>query len=385
LKESTTPIAKTSLSTDETKTIKAKQKELTSSSLSKNFSIKEKDINYNKKRSLYDKEFFNSQEFINNIDDKIHENEKNFFYEYENESEIYDLKNNEILRKNNKKYNLDYKSEDHLKVCTFHNIFYDIFQNGIEKIRQKRNNPLNTNQKTQVSISPNRSSRPNNKQTGKSRTGIGKGTPGSNRGLHSKTTTSSTTTQSTSLMYDDSDERTDFEAYDDYTMSLEFQIEKSPFWNITCINRTFDENFKNLQKGVNRNQSTVHVPTNVFKQDITINMTAYWTEALNEQFKINYDNDNELFWQYFCSSNGLFRRYPGAYWTVPAMEDFFDCRLQSWYIMAAASPKDVLILLDRSGSMTGLRLEIAKKLIEAIMDTLSDNDFFNIFTFSNTV
>ena len=127
------------------------------------------------------------------------------------------------------------------------------------------------------------------------------------------------------------------------------------------------------------------MPTNVYKQDITINMTAYWTEALNEQFKQNYDNDNELFWQYFCSSNGLFRRYPGAYWTVPANEDFFDCRLQSWYIMAAASPKDVLILMDRSGSMTGLRLEIAKKLIAAIMDTLSDNDFFNILTFSDKV
>ena len=58
---------------------------------------------------------------------------------------------------------------------------------------------------------------------------------------------------------------------------------------------------------------------------------------------------------------------------------------QSWYIMAAASPKDVIILMDASGSMTGLRLEIAKNLIESIMDTLSDNDFFNIITYSNTV
>jgi voltage-dependent calcium channel alpha-2/delta-3 len=70
---------------------------------------------------------------------------------------------------------------------------------------------------------------------------------------------------------------------------------------------------------------------------------------------------------------------------VPHREDFFDCRLQSWYIIAAASPKDVIILMDSSGSMTGLRLEIAKKLIESIMDTLSDNDFFNILTYSNTV
>lgn len=78
-----------------------------------------------------------------------------------------------------------------------------------------------------------------------------------------------------------------------------------------------------------------------------------------------------------------FYRYPAAYWSVAAKDDFFDCRLQSWYIMAAASPKDVILLLDTSGSMTGLRLEIGKKLIEFILDTLSDNDFFNVLTFSN--
>jgi hypothetical protein len=184
------------------------------------------------------------------------------------------------------------------------------------------------------------------------------------------------------MMYDDVDERTDLENYDDYMVDFELSYDKSPYWNVTCINRTFDENFKNFQKGVNRNVSTMHVPTNVYKQDLMINMTAYWTEAVNEQFRKNYDSDNELFWQYFCSSQGLFRRYPGAYWTVPQNEDFFDCRLQSWYIMAAASPKDVLILLDTSGSMTGVRLGIAKKLIEAILDTLSDNDFFNVLKFS---
>lgn len=199
-----------------------------------------------------------------------------------------------------------------------------------------------------------------------------------------RTTQPTTTAPASSLLYDDVDERTNVEAYDYFSIDYELS-EKSPYWNITCINRTFDENFKSFQKGVNRNQSTVHVPTNVYKQDLDINMTAYWTEALDDLFKVNYENDNELFWQYFCSSNGLFRRYPGAYWTVPQNEDFFDCRLQSWYIMAAASPKDVLILLDVSGSMTGLRLEIAKKLVEAIMDTLSDNDFFNILIFSNTV
>ena len=66
-------------------------------------------------------------------------------------------------------------------------------------------------------------------------------------------------------------------------------VQEKPFWNITCMNRSFDENFKNFPKGVNRNKSTVHVPINVYKQDMIINMTAYWTEALDQQFKKNYD------------------------------------------------------------------------------------------------
>jgi hypothetical protein len=82
---------------------------------------------------------------------------------------------------------------------------------------------------------------------------------------------------------------------------------RDSYWEIQCINRTYDENFKSVQK-INRNESTIQVPIQVYKQDIAINMTAYWTEALDEQFKTNYDQDNELFWQYFCSSNGLYRR-----------------------------------------------------------------------------
>jgi len=48
------------------------------------------------------------------------------------------------------------------------------------------------------------------------------------------------------------------------------------------------------------------------------------------------------------------------------------------YIRAAACPKDVVILLDISGSMKGLRIEIAKATVEKILDTLTDDDFFNV-------
>lgn len=65
--------------------------------------------------------------------------------------------------------------------------------------------------------------------------------------------------------------------------------------------------------------------------------------------------------------------------------DIYDCRTRAWYMEAAASPKDVVILVDRSGSMTGQRRDIAKHVVTNILDTLGNNDFVNVLTFADTV
>jgi hypothetical protein len=136
---------------------------------------------------------------------------------------------------------------------------------------------------------------------------------------------------------------------------------------------------------VNITHSTVHVPTIIYSLGKEILLTANWSYNLNQAFIDNYNHDPELTWQYFCSQTGLYRVWPGHKWEYPEDDteklDLFDCRVQNWYIRATSSPRDVIILIDASGSMTGLKKSIAIQTVETILDTLSDDDFVQIIKF----
>ncbi|XP_036066052.1 voltage-dependent calcium channel subunit alpha-2/delta-4 isoform X3 [Oryzias melastigma] len=145
-----------------------------------------------------------------------------------------------------------------------------------------------------------------------------------------------------------------------------------------------NEHFNKLP--VNTQQSNIQVPTNVYNQDPDILNGVYMSEALNDIFVDNFQKDPTLTWQYFGSSTGFFRLYPGIQWTPDENGVVtFDCRNRNWYIQAATSPKDVIIVVDVSGSMKGLRLTIAKHTINTILDTLGENDFVNIIAYSDYV
>lgn len=67
---------------------------------------------------------------------------------------------------------------------------------------------------------------------------------------------------------------------------------------------------------------------------------------------------------------------------VPVTQDLHDFRTSSWFVGAATSPKDIAIVLDASSSMSGKNRDLARATVKAILDTLTDNDFVNVYTFS---
>ena len=154
--------------------------------------------------------------------------------------------------------------------------------------------------------------------------------------------------------------------------------------NYTHITTNYSEHFGG---DVNLSYSAVHVPTTVYGKAKEVLRAIRWSEELDNTFKNNYRLDPSLSWQYFGSSTGFMRQYPAINWrpngSDPHDPDLFDCRTRSWYIEAATSSKDMLILVDTSGSMTGMRKEIARHVVNNILDTLGNNDYVNIIKFSN--
>ncbi|XP_061474227.1 voltage-dependent calcium channel subunit alpha-2/delta-3 isoform X1 [Rhineura floridana] len=188
------------------------------------------------------------------------------------------------------------------------------------------------------------------------------------------------------------------EAAEDAHLKHEFDADlQYEYFNAVLINeRDEDGNFLELGKEfilepndhfnnlpVNVTLSDVQVPTNMYNKDPAIVNGVYWSESLNKVFVDNFDRDPSLIWQYFGSAKGFFRQYPGIKWEPDENGVIaFDCRNRKWYIQAATSPKDVVILVDVSGSMKGLRLTIAKQTVSSILDTLGDDDFFNIIAYN---
>ncbi|XP_017785728.1 PREDICTED: voltage-dependent calcium channel subunit alpha-2/delta-3 isoform X2 [Nicrophorus vespilloides] len=145
---------------------------------------------------------------------------------------------------------------------------------------------------------------------------------------------------------------------------------------------------------VNSSLSTVLLPPHVDEKDPDVTNAIQWSEHLDPLFVNNYEGDPTLSWQFFGSSSGFLRRYPGIAWPPEDMSsvwqrarsarNVYDFRSSMWYVSAATSPKDIVILVDNSGSMGGRRAAIARAIVEAILDTLSDNDFVNVFKFSDS-
>uniref|UniRef100_A0A8C6P5X4 Calcium channel, voltage-dependent, alpha 2/delta subunit 2a n=1 Tax=Nothobranchius furzeri TaxID=105023 RepID=A0A8C6P5X4_NOTFU len=140
-----------------------------------------------------------------------------------------------------------------------------------------------------------------------------------------------------------------------------------------------DPNFKNK---VNYSSSAVQIPTDIYKGSPVILNELNWTQALERVFIENRREDSSLRWQVFGSATGVTRYYPATPWRPPNKIDLYDVRRRPWYIQGASSPKDMVIIVDVSGSVSGLTLKLMKTSVAEMLETLSDDDYVNVAKFN---
>ncbi|XP_061617959.1 voltage-dependent calcium channel subunit alpha-2/delta-1a isoform X4 [Phyllopteryx taeniolatus] len=155
-------------------------------------------------------------------------------------------------------------------------------------------------------------------------------------------------------------------------------------------NRYVPEDFHvdpDFQRLVSYNTTAVHIPTDIYEGSTIILNELNWTEALEEVFRRNKEEDPTLLWQVFGSATGLARYFPASPWIDSSKSankiDLYDVRRRPWYIQGAASPKDMLILVDASGSVSGLTLKLIRTSVSKMLETLADDDYVNVVYFND--
>mmetsp|Transcript_28669 Transcript_28669/g.52984 ORF Transcript_28669/g.52984 Transcript_28669/m.52984 type:complete len:542 (+) Transcript_28669:127-1752(+) len=111
---------------------------------------------------------------------------------------------------------------------------------------------------------------------------------------------------------------------------------------------------------------------------------------LAEQYMIDkYKTDEEYWakynvqpsWTYFGAHNGLFRRIPAIHQEECGQ---YDPRRRPWFVAASSGPKDVVLVIDVSGSMEDYgRMDIAKEAAITIVETLTVADRVAVVSFSS--
>merc|ERR1712223_1639134 len=161
--------------------------------------------------------------------------------------------------------------------------------------------------------------------------------------------------------------------------------------NYTNVNRmehlqnnlNYSEHFK---QEIYTQTSGVQIPIEIYEGYPNILNSIAWTKNLDETFKANSEKYPGIYWQTFGSQEGILRVYPASKWqTVDDMPDLFDVRRRPWYIHGTSSPKDMIILLDTSGSMHGQSFDIMKIAAKTLLNTLGENDYVNVAGFSRNV
>ena len=138
--------------------------------------------------------------------------------------------------------------------------------------------------------------------------------------------------------------------------------------------------------------SVVRIPPQTDFNDLSTQTFVCSTRNMDSEFSSQLRSRDLRAWQYIGHSSGAIRIFPGAPQARTATCDNYDARLRPWFIAASSGPKDIVIVIDNSGSMSQVndqisansatRMAVVKNAVDQILGTFTANDFIGVVRFS---
>eukprot|EP01084_Bolivina_argentea_P291597 501159_1 len=146
------------------------------------------------------------------------------------------------------------------------------------------------------------------------------------------------------------------------------------------------------QDTVSITASTYKIPNGVSYDNENIQKDARMSQLLDNTMITLYNdhcvNKHEYCSMFFASINGIFRQFPGVKNSklIDGSYKNYDPRFRPWYVLAASGNRDIVILLDISGSMReNGRIKLAKEAAISVLNTLGSGSFVNVVAFSDII
>ena len=114
---------------------------------------------------------------------------------------------------------------------------------------------------------------------------------------------------------------------------------------------------------------------------------ACYTQGLEAAFASARSTNQNLKWLYAGTTDGVLVNNPAYLWGIDAdgeCSPTYDPRTRPWYLAGMGGPKDVIVIVDKSGSMDNEgRMAAAKDAVKTVVGGLTYLDFATVVAFSN--
>jgi hypothetical protein len=156
----------------------------------------------------------------------------------------------------------------------------------------------------------------------------------------------------------------------------------------TYLDDTNCTSSSNINKcSVNKDEMGINTPAEMGPENQRVCSEIVATSMLQSQFKANSELYDDINWNFMgLQETGLYRNWPLIYQcrTEAQCSGCSDPRFRNWYAAAASGPKDVVLVLNTSGSMgKANRFVLMQKAAKWVTNTLTKYDTATIVDFSS--